>query len=519
MVIVCAALFIAGATSTALATEPSDDFTWFNSCAVLRDPGSTLGNSGDVRGKYLVTSTDSDSMLHVNDLSNGTQSDLADGAIAQTDPQIDQAVLVCEEQFGPGDYTLKWWDLYDKSSYEITTTSYAIKPYISGDTAAFLAQSAPGTWDVFVHKIYSGTTTQVTTGGGYTGVRIWGPYLAFVDSASQLHLYDLRNAADTVVAGPADGLEVCDFDEGLILYTSESALDYSDLYAYDMPSGDTLVVAATHLDEGSGAVCGRQIVYHAAGIDPVVTVGSLAYDTGTGRTETIGDSPSFVLGADENNFAIFDIGSDRGVHLYTPNRSSAIAWSTFSGAYAGTGMLEGMLTDRSIGLDARQLRLQMSTDGYTWTELAPVTTDADGYWTATTPAITRLTYFRTLYDGNYHTLPTQLSVTGDFTTMVPRAKLGTLGASSRMKLNKTYTVGLAISPSQKDQHAQGYFEAYRRSGSKWVDRKRFTASFTTTGAKGSVKLPKRGTWRVRFIFGMSDINRPTTGSWKTVTVY
>lgn len=511
-----AGLMVAGGVSAAFAIVGST-FTWFNQGSIVRDPDGAIGPMADLSGDYLVYSTNADKRLHAYNFSDGTSFDFTDTAGEQLSPSVDGGLMACEETFTVGAYSLVIWNLSSATSVVVTTTANRLFPAVSDGLVVFLSETSPGSSDVFSYSVEKDQISQLTQTGGITSARVWKGQVAFTDS-TRVSLLDLKTGSSVDVTTSASSPIVSDFDEGVVAYDVSSATDYRNIAAFDLANGLTYDVASTHLNESNAMVCGRQIVYSAAGIDPVVTVGGFCYDMGTDDTELCGEAAGFVSGADANSFLFYDMMSSRGLYLYTPNRPRLTAKSVFSGTYGTSAFVSGVLSDRGIGLAQRPLRMQSSTDGIRWSDIGAPTTGAGGAWEISYPTVTRKTYFRAVYDGG-SSIPSHISVNGEVAAVNPKAKVGTPPAPLKMRVGRTYTINGAIAPIQLGESPVGYIEAYRKYNGRWTGRKAFVTSFTASGYQNRVKLSTRGTWRMRFMFSGSECNAAAVSGWRTVTVY
>lgn len=175
-------------------------------------------------------------------------------------------------------------------------------------------------------------------------------------------------------------------------------------------------------------------------------------------------------------------------------------------------------------LKGRAVAVQQYVSG-AWKTIATVTTSDTGKWTYTATPAKKATY-RAVYAGD----STYLKQTSAKATVLPKVYLSTPtfrtsttgSGRTALKYGTTYIVNGYLKPKHTSGSTQIKIKAYRWNGSTYVYKKTYTAiasnysTYSRYNAK--IKLPSKGTWRVRAYHAADTTNAKTYSSYRKVTV-
>jgi len=187
--------------------------------------------------------------------------------------------------------------------------------------------------------------------------------------------------------------------------------------------------------------------------------------------------------------------------------------------------VSGTLKDASgVPLRGRRVRIERLVGG-SWSVCNTAVTDARGRYTwDARPAVK--TMYRTSFLGDIGEAPSD-SVTR---TVLPMAKCATpafrrhstSATTGVLRFDRTYIVGGALKPRHAAGSASVIIRAYRREHSKWVLKRSYTATAVADGGgsryMAKVRLPSRGSWRVRADHPADEFNAASKTDYRRVLV-
>ena len=283
-------------------------------------------------------------------------------------------------------------------------------------------------------------------------------------------------------------------------------------------------VALSATDTGGSGVAGIQ--YRTNG-GTTTTISAAS-----GKAALIAGQKSVKLGNNTLYYRAFDKAGNyspwKSVTVYVKYTSLSFSGSS-TPAYAKAsvyGYLKYATTSGSMApLTYKSVRIEQYKGGK-WVYLATAKTSSTGRWSYTLKPTTKTTY-RVRYIGS---ASSQLSQTTK-KTIVPKVALSTpvfrsstAGSKSVTSLTygKTYLVNGTLKPRHASGSKQIKIKAYRWNGSTYVYKKTYTAtasnysSYSRYSAK--IKLPSKGTWRLRAYHAADSTNAKTYSSYRKVRV-
>jgi hypothetical protein len=175
-------------------------------------------------------------------------------------------------------------------------------------------------------------------------------------------------------------------------------------------------------------------------------------------------------------------------------------------------------------MSGKTVKVQQYKSGK-WATIATVTTNSKGRWAYTAKPSSKAKY-RAYYAGSNTYAPKASSgktVLPKVSLSTPAFRKTTSGSSvSAVKYGTTYVVNGNLKPRHTAGSTQVKIKAYRYQGGKWVYKRTYStkasnySSYSRYTAK--IKLPSRGTWRVRAYHAADTTNAKTYSSYRTVSV-
>lgn len=361
-------------------------------------------------------------------------------------------------------------------------------PAISGDRIAISMDN-----DVYLKDMRTGSVKRLTTDGDVLthnrSPRIDGLYLSFVKQPNgpegQVYLYDISSSTTTRVTttrwnGMADV-----YDTKLVWHSQ--AMASLEVRAFDIIRKKTAVLTPDDLGYGTPTIFGNDVVATQGGGSAVAWL-RLAAPT---------------------------------LSITTPN---TVGYNTGPA-------VKGVLLENGTALAGKGIDVLGSNDGgHTWAKLGSATTDANGSFSYTAPAIVRATSYRARFNGDTKRVGLtsyefdRFSALSGVRLVKPKAYLTRPSfGTTTLTYGKTYKARGYLKP----RHTAGTYpvkiKAYRKSSTgKWVYKKTYSAKAfdysSYTNYVKSIKLPSRGKWRLRAVHPADSLNATTYSGWRYVTV-
>ncbi len=202
-------------------------------------------------------------------------------------------------------------------------------------------------------------------------------------------------------------------------------------------------------------------------------------------------------------------------------KDTAATFSTYSktcGWGSQTTLSGSLKTAQGEAVGGASLTSEYSYDGKTWKPLGTPSTGPDGSFSLTAKPV-RITYYRVKYAGSPFAYVGCVSRTVKVT---PYAYLSSPSVPSHAHKNRTFKVTGSLKPRHSGSRVVRLY-CYRSERGKWVLRKSLWCSLTstTTGSRytASVKLPYRGTWRMRAYIAGDSVHASTWSPARSLRVY
>lgn len=177
-----------------------------------------------------------------------------------------------------------------------------------------------------------------------------------------------------------------------------------------------------------------------------------------------------------------------------------------------------------VALTNHKVMIQQYVGG-SWKTISTPTTDSKGRYSATLKPVRRATY-----RARFEVPGPHLARSSAQRVVLPRASLSrptfrtsSTGTSrSTLKFGKTYIVNGTLKPGHASGSKEVRIVAYRYEGQKWVRKRTYTAVASTISGGSrytkKIKLPSRGTWRLRAHHPKDDHNASSYSTYRKVTV-
>jgi hypothetical protein len=298
--------------------------------------------------------------------------------------------------------------------------------------------------------------------------------------------------------------------------------------AVSSPSDSSVVsglvpITATASDVGSGIA---HVEFRADG----VLIGS---DTAAPYT-TLWDAATVSLGAHTIEVTAVDkaaLSSSAAVQVQVAAASvktgTSITMTCPSTVkYGATARVRGSIMGTSA-VEGAPVTIQISSDGTSWSNHRSAVTRADGSFEATTAALTVKRYFRAVYAGS-EVFSSCMTTRRAINPNVYFSKAPAL-ATYTLKFGTVYSVWGYYKPKHATGSTQIKLLAYRwerrTDGTLGYVLKRTVTTTTTNPAgsaysryKVSLRLPYRGTWRIRAYHAADALNAATYSAYRSMTV-
>lgn len=388
--------------------------------------------------------------------------------------------------------------------------------------------------DVWVYRI-STKKTEIAAGG--TGNQVWpavsGDRVAYMLSAN-IWVKDLTTGQNLQITSDANVQQLPDIDGTRVVWEDFATGNY-DIKMYDFVTGSVTTVADEAYNLTNAQVSDTHVVWedweNGSGNRDI-----RMKDLALGAGYTLADSGSQEgLPAIYNGNVVYTYGSDYGQGTVNLARLSMAEFKTSAPStisYATKATISGSVAINGIPLGWRDLEVWRANDfGKTWAKVATIKTGSDGSYAYVTPALTKKAYFRFFFAGEKHqlianTVIDEFSSLSAYKVVTPRVSLGKpAGYPSTGYTSRTYSVYGSLKPKHPASAASKkvvVIKCYRRESGKWKLRKTVDARVydysTYSRYRGSVKLPYKGSWRIRAYYAASGTNASTWSASRYVTV-
>lgn len=473
--------------------------------------------------------------IYVLDLTTGKEKCLTPYHTAVGKPAISGDRVVWED-YGHGTTPggIYYHNLKDGKTKRLPITS-GRELEISGNRVAYEAFRG-GHWRVYVYDLSTGVEKRITTDAAIPGTpdiyRTKVVWQDFRDGNHEIYLYDLATGKEKRLTDNPGRQTLPKISGSNVVWIDDrnGGLNY-DIYLYNLTSGTEKQITTDGAHQWFPDISGSTIVWEDErnGHNDIYL-----YDLTTGRENRVTDDPGYEGRVTVSGSRIVYEGALRAGITYSDIYLTRIAVPTVSAkastvvSYNAKSRVTGSLKSATGGAMAlARLTLQVSTDKSKWTNAATTTTNGSGSYTLYTPALTTARYVRVRYaGGDDH--PAAVS-----STLLVKPKVYFSSAprfsTYTQRYGSTYKVWGYFKPKHSSGSTQMKVRAYRyqkRSDGTWGFVYKRTYSTKTSNPAGSrytkytgyVKLPYRGTWRLRAYHAADSKNAKTYSGYLYVAV-
>jgi hypothetical protein len=208
------------------------------------------------------------------------------------------------------------------------------------------------------------------------------------------------------------------------------------------------------------------------------------------------------------------------IAFYVKRATTMVFKAPSTSKYASAKLYGRLYDSAGNRIAGKRVQLQYYRGG--WKKLVDVTTSSTGYFYHYAKP-TKRTSYRAVFSAD----TSYLATTSITKRVLPKVYLSRPKAAKTMSYGKAYTVYGYLKPKHKAKTYPVKLKAYRYQSGRYVYIKGYWAkAYTYTNSRGetftkykdSVKLPKKGKWRIRAYHPKDTKNAKTYSSYKYVTV-
>jgi beta propeller repeat protein len=296
-----------------------------------------------------------------------------------------------------------------------------------------------------------------------------------------------------------------------------------DVYLYDLATSTERRITTNASDQNYPAVSGNTVVWQdwRDGNNQIYLY-DVVVGTEQRMTNNVHDQSEPAMSGDR---IVYTDGRNGNYDIYM----SRIATPGFtligpsSVAYDATALMTGTLESADgFVLPGKAVTIQISKDKKTWTSANSTVTAGGGAFSVESPQLRTARYLRVRFAGD----SSYPSATSGAVLVRPRLSFSSAPKfkTSTLKYGRTYAVWGYFKPEHSSGSKQIKVKAYRYNGSSWIYKRTYSTKTSNTSAssytkyKGYVRLPSKGTWRLRAYHATDSKNAKSYSDYRTVTV-
>jgi TolB protein len=510
-----------------------------------------------------------------------TQRQLTTDSRTSTLPAISGSHVVYRAQpQGNGDIYL--YDLLKKTERRLTTNPADQRaPDVSGNKVVYQdlrnGTLADGNWDIYLYDLSSNTERRLTTrSSNQMNPRISGSKVVYEDDRYgdlNVFVYDMSTGHETRIPTGGGVESVPDISGDYVVWGHHATADTygldDDVCVYNLSTHVLTTIPSAGWAQRSPAISGTKVVYtdNRGGVGDVQIC---VYDINTGVQTQLTEvywglkpriSGNLVVYKDgETDTWLCDLAT--GIHRqladsatdYSPDISgNTVVWQGYNSehncdgifiaeptypkfsftaaspvGFAGTSLASGtMLTATGTPIPDKQVSLQYSSDGATWTTYGSTLSLNDGTFALYSPALKSARYMKVIFAGDQEFR----SARSASVLVKPKAYLTAPSTAAAVSVNVSHSAIGYLKPRHAAGSSPIQIKCYRNEKQangmyRYILHKTVYAKAYDYIAGGEVytryktflSFPSKGSWSIRAYHAEDSRNAAAYSDYKYVTV-